>query len=109
MPRVGGDGGGGAEKAGGSGFGGWLGGAARAMTGGSVGGGYVVLGGTRYGLRLSQVKRFSFSILLIVYLFFLNFLRDSLAFHNFFIQIVIFFRNKENILEYCDAFEIKIC
>ncbi|XP_012348158.1 rho guanine nucleotide exchange factor 17 isoform X3 [Apis florea] len=54
MPRVGGDGGGGAEKAGGSGFGGWLGGAARAMTGGSVGGGYVVLGGTRYGLRLSQ-------------------------------------------------------
>ncbi|XP_068975286.1 rho guanine nucleotide exchange factor 17 isoform X1 [Bombus flavifrons] len=54
MPRVGGDGGGGPEKAGGSGFGGWLGGAARAMTGGSVGGGYVVLGGTRYGLRLSQ-------------------------------------------------------
>lgn len=56
MPRVGGDGGGGPEKAGGSGFGGWLGGAARAMTGASVGGGYVVLGGTRYGLRLSQVK-----------------------------------------------------
>ncbi|XP_034173330.2 rho guanine nucleotide exchange factor 17 isoform X3 [Osmia lignaria lignaria] len=54
MPRVGGDGGGGSEKAGGSGFGGWLGGAARAMTGGNVGGGYVVLGGTRYGLRLSQ-------------------------------------------------------
>ncbi|XP_071861961.1 rho guanine nucleotide exchange factor 17 isoform X7 [Bombus fervidus] len=54
MPRVGGDGGGGPEKAGGSGFGGWLGGAARAMTGGNVGGGYVVLGGTRYGLRLSQ-------------------------------------------------------
>ncbi|XP_043506362.1 uncharacterized protein LOC122526844 isoform X7 [Frieseomelitta varia] len=54
MPRVGGDGGGGPEKAGGSGFGGWLGGAARAMTGASVGGGYVVLGGTRYGLRLSQ-------------------------------------------------------
>lgn len=74
MPRVGGDGGGGAEKAGGSGFGGWLGGAARAMTGGSVGGGYVVLGGTRYGLRLSQVKRISFSILLlIVYLFFFKF------------------------------------
>lgn len=55
MPRVGGDGGGGSEKPGGSGFGGWLGGAARAMTGGGVGGGYVVLGGTRYGLRLSQV------------------------------------------------------
>ncbi|XP_076280703.1 rho guanine nucleotide exchange factor 17 isoform X2 [Lasioglossum baleicum] len=54
MPRVGGDGGGGSEKAGGSGFGGWLGGAARAMTGATVGGGYVVLGGTRYGLRLSQ-------------------------------------------------------
>ncbi|CAK9800392.1 Rho guanine nucleotide exchange factor 17 [Anthophora plagiata] len=54
MPRVGGDGGGGPEKAGGSGFGGWFGGAARAMAGGSVGGGYVVLGGTRYGLRLSQ-------------------------------------------------------
>ncbi|XP_033212658.1 rho guanine nucleotide exchange factor 17 isoform X2 [Belonocnema kinseyi] len=55
MPRVGEDEGGGgsnAEKAG-SGFGGWLGGAARAMTGGS-GAGYVVLGGTRYGLRHSQ-------------------------------------------------------
>lgn len=60
MPRVGGDGGGGPEKAGGSGFGGWLGGAARAMTGASVGGGYVVLGGTRYGLRLSQVRTLSF-------------------------------------------------
>ena len=57
MPRVGEDEGGGgsnAEKTG-SGFGGWLGGAARAMTGGS-GAGYVVLGGTRYGLRLSQVN-----------------------------------------------------
>ncbi|XP_047352274.1 uncharacterized protein LOC124950099 isoform X1 [Vespa velutina] len=54
MPRVGGDGGGGNEKTGASGFGGWLGGAARAVTGGGVAGGYVVLGGTRYGLRLSQ-------------------------------------------------------
>ena len=57
MPRVGEDEGGGgsnAEKTG-SGFGGWLGGAARAMTGGT-GAGYVVLGGARYGLRLSQVN-----------------------------------------------------
>ncbi|KAK2584580.1 hypothetical protein KPH14_006945 [Odynerus spinipes] len=54
MPRVGGDGGGGNEKTGAGGFGGWLGGAARAVTGGGVAGGYVVLGGTRYGLRLSQ-------------------------------------------------------
>ncbi|XP_014488562.1 PREDICTED: rho guanine nucleotide exchange factor 17 isoform X2 [Dinoponera quadriceps] len=56
MPRVGGgDGGSGPQRTGGAGgFGGWLGGAARAMTGGGVGGGYVVLGGTRYGLRISQ-------------------------------------------------------
>ncbi|XP_015511669.1 rho guanine nucleotide exchange factor 17 isoform X3 [Neodiprion pinetum] len=54
MPRGAGEGG---ERASsGGGFGGWLGGAARAMTGGA-GGGYVVLGGTRYGLRLSQVTK----------------------------------------------------
>ncbi|XP_043483895.1 rho guanine nucleotide exchange factor 17 isoform X2 [Leptopilina heterotoma] len=55
MSRVGEDEGGGgsnAEKTGSS-FGGWFGGAARAMTGGS-GTGYVVLGGPRYGLHLSQ-------------------------------------------------------
>lgn len=58
MPRAGGgDGGSGPQRTGGGGFGGWLGGAARAMTGG-VGGGYVVLGGTRYGLRISQVLQF---------------------------------------------------
>lgn len=58
MPRVGGgDGGSGPQRTGGAGgFGGWLGGAARAVTGGGVGGGYVVLGGTRYGLRISQVS-----------------------------------------------------
>ncbi|XP_012215221.1 rho guanine nucleotide exchange factor 17 isoform X3 [Linepithema humile] len=55
MPRAGGgDGGSGPQKTGGGGFGGWLGGAARAMTGANVSGGYVVLGGTRYGLRISQ-------------------------------------------------------
>ncbi|XP_025073713.1 rho guanine nucleotide exchange factor 17 [Pogonomyrmex barbatus] len=54
MPRAGGgDGDSGPQRTGGGGFGGWLGGAARAMTGGGVGG-YVVLGGTRYGLRISQ-------------------------------------------------------
>ncbi|XP_051171015.1 rho guanine nucleotide exchange factor 17 isoform X2 [Leptopilina boulardi] len=56
MSRVGEDEGGGgsnAEKTGNS-FGGWFGGAARAMTGGSGGTGYVVLGGPRYGLHLSQ-------------------------------------------------------
>lgn len=58
MPRAGaGDGGSGPQRTGAGGFGGWLGGAARAMTGGSVGSGYVVLGGTRYGLRISQVTR----------------------------------------------------
>lgn len=58
MSRVGEDEGGGgsnAEKTGNS-FGGWFGGAARAMTGGSGGTGYVVLGGPRYGLHLSQVN-----------------------------------------------------
>jgi len=56
MPRAGaGDEGSGPQRTGSSGFGGWLGGAARAMTGGGVGSGYVVLGGTRYGLRISQV------------------------------------------------------
>ncbi|RLU24428.1 hypothetical protein DMN91_002517 [Ooceraea biroi] len=55
MPRAGaGDEGSGPQRTGGGGFGGWLGGAARAMTGGGVGSGYVVLGGTRYGLRISQ-------------------------------------------------------
>ncbi|XP_015585736.1 rho guanine nucleotide exchange factor 10-like protein isoform X2 [Cephus cinctus] len=56
MPRVAGEGGGagGNEKTSGpGGFGGWLGGAARAMTGVGAAG-YVVLGGTRYRLRLSQ-------------------------------------------------------
>ncbi|XP_036141211.1 uncharacterized protein LOC105833654 isoform X3 [Monomorium pharaonis] len=54
MPRAGGgDGGSGPQRTGGGGFGGWLGGAARAVTGGG-GTGYVVLGGTRYGLRISQ-------------------------------------------------------
>ncbi|XP_014213202.1 rho guanine nucleotide exchange factor 17 [Copidosoma floridanum] len=63
MPRARGDGGGGgggsaekhqpAEQSGATGLGGWLGGAARAVTG-SPAGNYVVLGGTRYGLRLSQ-------------------------------------------------------
>jgi len=58
MPRAGaGDGSSGPPRTGSSGFGGWLGGAARAMTGGGVGSGYVVLGGTRYGLRISQVTR----------------------------------------------------
>jgi len=58
MPRAGaGDEGSGPQRTGSSGFGGWLGGAARAMTGGGVGSGYVVLGGTRYGLRISQVTR----------------------------------------------------
>lgn len=59
MPRIGGEGGGGGEekeKKTSGGLGGWLDGAARAMTGnGSTG--YVVLGGTRYGIRLSQVKK----------------------------------------------------
>lgn len=57
MPRVGGDGSGSAEateeK---SAFGGWFENATRAMKGGNTGGGYVVLGATRYGLRLSQVS-----------------------------------------------------
>lgn len=56
MPRVGGDGvGGGENEKTSGGFGGWFGGAARAMTGNS-GSGYVVLGGTKYGIRLSQVS-----------------------------------------------------
>lgn len=60
MPRAGGGDGGSGPQRTGSGFGGWLGGAARAMTGGGVGGGYVILGGTRYGLRISQVLCNSF-------------------------------------------------
>lgn len=61
MPHVGGDGGGGgggsAERSPeqNAGFGSWLGGTTRTMTGGATGN-YVVLGGTRYGLRLSQVS-----------------------------------------------------
>ncbi|XP_063982833.1 rho guanine nucleotide exchange factor 17 isoform X3 [Diachasmimorpha longicaudata] len=54
MPRISGDGGGGgAKNERTSGIGGWFGGAARVMTG-SGGGGYVILGGTKYGIRLSQ-------------------------------------------------------
>ncbi|XP_032453905.1 uncharacterized protein LOC100123336 isoform X2 [Nasonia vitripennis] len=62
MPRFGGDGGGGGESASGESqsnsnaqtSAGWLGGATRTVTGSATGANYVVLGGTRYGLRLSQ-------------------------------------------------------
>lgn len=58
MPRIVGEGVGGGVKENEKtkeGLGKWLGGAARAMTG-NVSSGYVVLGGTRYGIRLSQVN-----------------------------------------------------
>lgn len=71
MPRFGGDGGGGGESAPATtgeslnnsnahqtAAAGWFGGATRTVTGGATGANYVVLGGTRYGLRLSQVRFF---------------------------------------------------
>lgn len=58
MSRVGGDGDGGVEnEQTSSGIGQRFGGAARLMTG-NKNSGYVVLGGTKYGIRLSQVNNF---------------------------------------------------
>ncbi|XP_034939574.1 uncharacterized protein [Chelonus insularis] len=54
MPRISGDG----EKGGGEkpigGFGGWLGAGVTRSTSGTSGSGYIVLGGTKYGVRISQ-------------------------------------------------------
>lgn len=57
MPRVGGEGDGGGENERQSGgLAGWYtGGATRTMTG-NTGSAYVVLGGTKYAIRLSQVN-----------------------------------------------------
>lgn len=68
MPRVGGDGSVGGksiEKSGVAGIGGWFGEATRVMSEGT-GGGYVLLGGTRYGLRLSQVRIYPTNCILII-------------------------------------------
>lgn len=74
MPHVSGDGGGGngtEKRPAGLGIERWLGGTAKVMTGGTGSGGYVVLGGTRYGLRVSQVSTYNNIIIIFFFLLFI--------------------------------------